>query len=223
MTNERKGGRDTRHRVTKQSKVVSEREALDAFLERKKVKQGVVGDDEEERGEGAPLLDPPQNVDPVSQLPPEEGSHLDRRERTPHKVLEPSGEVDFVKDVADPLMVDGVEGFGSVEQKEDPIVLLANSRVKKTIDRFYVVTTTRPYQKTFLGGVNVGANTWHDAAGNGRCQNAVVGVGDTQGPCVRHQPSVLLREEEKETVVEAEGGKVALSNGLENVEEDRGS
>ena len=39
-------------------------------------KEGVVRNDEKERGQGTTLLDPPKNVNPLRKVPPEKESNL---------------------------------------------------------------------------------------------------------------------------------------------------
>jgi hypothetical protein len=132
------------------------------------VEKRIVGDDEEEGGERAPLLDPSKNVYPVCQLSPEEGSNFDSRERPPDKVLEPSGEVDLIQNMTDPFMIDRVKSFGSIKKEKNPVEPPGDGCIKKIVDGLNMVTATFASQKPLLRGVDVGINSRHDTASNSR-------------------------------------------------------
>jgi len=79
------------------------------------VEEGVVGNNKEEGREGTALFNAPGDLDPVSEPPSEEGSHLHTGEGPINKVLQPTRKFCLGQNVVDPVMVDRVEGFGRVK------------------------------------------------------------------------------------------------------------
>ena len=82
-----------------------------------------------------------------------------------------------------------------------------------------VIHLVLPGQKAFLSWVNQGRNSRHDDVGHGRSENTVVRVSNANRPGVRNKTRVLLRDEEKKTVIEPRGGMLAPTQLSENVEE----
>jgi len=129
------------------------------------VKKGIVGNDEEEGGERAPLLDPSKNVS-VSQLSPKKGSNLDSRERPLDKVLEPSGEANLIENMADPIVIDRVKGFGGIKEEKNPVEPFGDGCVEKAVDSNNVIPTVFTCQEPLLRGIDVGIHSRHDATSN---------------------------------------------------------
>ena len=61
-------------------------------------------------------------------------------------------------------------------------------------------------KKSFLGRVNQGRDRRHYDVGHSGGEDAVVGVGNADGPSVRNKSRVLLGNEEKKPVIEPRGG-----------------
>ena len=185
------------------------------------MKEGVISNDKKERGEGAPLLHPPKDVNPVQQVPPKKGRNLDGMERPFNKVPKPQREADPFENVPDPIMVDRVKSLGRVEKKKDATKLLSDSFEKQFVDGNDVLPTVLPGQKALLRGVDVSTDSRHDTAGDRRGQDPVIRVGHTKRAGVRDKTRVLLREKEKQPMIKALRGGVPLGNGLKNPDKHR--
>ena len=75
-------------------------------------------------------------------------------------------------------------------------------------------------KKAFLGRVDQGRDRWHYDVSHSGGEDAVVGVGNADGPSVRNKPRVLLGNEEKKPVIEPRGGMVTPAKLGEDVEEE---
>ena len=75
-------------------------------------------------------------------------------------------------------------------------------------------------KKSFLGRVNQGRDRRHYDVSHSGGEDAVVGVGNADGPSVRNKPRVLLGNEEKKPVIEPRGGMVTPAKLGEDVEEE---
>jgi hypothetical protein len=185
------------------------------------VEEGVVGDDEEEGGEGTSLFDASVNIDPVCQLTPEKGGNLDRGEGPFDEVPEPRGKFSFSKDVVDPGVVDRVKGLGGVEEEEEAVKLFRDSFVKEGVNVSSVIPTIFAREETFLSRIDEVDHCSHDATSNARGEQPIVSIRDTKGTSVRHEARELFGEEEKKAEVEALRGIVTLSNSTKDVKENR--
>ena len=105
-------------------------------------RETVVGN--EEGRQGATLLHPPTDVNPVRRDPPKEGGHLDRGEGPFDKVPKPRRKPDPTEDMADPVMVNRVKGFRRVKEEEEPVVLPGDGFVEEGVNIDDVVTPVFP-------------------------------------------------------------------------------
>ncbi len=117
--------------------------------------------------------------------------------------------------MCDPIMVDGIKCLGSVEEEQETIQFLNNSRKKKGINVDDMVASTFTREKTFLGRVDKVIDSRHDAACYARRKKPVVGVCDTKGAGVREKTSEFFGEEKKKTMVSTVWGAVAFESGAE--------
>lgn len=222
-TDERKSRRDVGDRVNKESEVVSKRERVNAWVERNVVKKRVIGDDEEEGGEGTPLLDPPFDIDPVGEKPTKEGGNTDEGKRSFDKVPEPGGEAGFDQDMRNPVMVYRIKSFRSIEEKEELVFPFFNRFVEKGVDINHVLRTLLASKEALLRGADVPVNTRHNAPSHTGCENPVIGIRDTEWAGVREETSEFFREQKEEPMIKAFGGKVSLEDSTQDVPKDRAS
>lgn len=194
--NKRKRRRDMSNRVGEEREVIGEGKGENPLFLGKEVKERVVGDNKKEGREGAPLFDSPENGNPVSEGAAKEGRDVDRRHGALDKILEPGGEVGFVENVTDPFVIDGVEGFGSVEKEEQLVLFFFDRFVEEVIDSHDVVSAILARQETLLARVNIVVHSWHNTVGNSGSQDPIVCVGNTEGTSVSKETSVFFRKEE---------------------------
>ena len=93
---------------------------------------------------------------------------------------EPGGELETCEDKMYPVVVNGVEGLSSVEEKEQAVYLLLDTLIEEGVDVGGVVDTRTTLEETLLRGVDEGQNGGHDSTSDRRSENAVIGVGNTQ-------------------------------------------
>jgi len=144
--------------------VVGESERGEGGSGGKVVDKGVVGDEKQKGGEGAPLLHSPPDIDADIGLGAEEGRDFDILNRSLEEVPEPEGETGFDKEVSDPIVIDGIKGFSRVKKENKPVPPLDNRFVKEGVQLDYVVSTLHARQKTLLRWVDEVLNSFHDGS-----------------------------------------------------------
>ena len=60
--------------------------------------------------------------------------------RAPNKETEPGGELETGQDKVDPIVVDGIEGFGGVKEKKKTVNLLLDTFIEEGVDVSGVLT-----------------------------------------------------------------------------------
>jgi len=159
-------------------------------------KEGIVRNDEEERGKGATLLDAPHNGDIARRGATEEGGDLDIKKGGADEAKEPAGEGGLVEDLENPGVIDGVERLGRVEQENVLLNVISNSLVEELIEVFNVGMTVDAGKETFLSRVEESGDSGHDSAGDGAGQETIVSVSDTDRTGIRDQAGVFFGEQE---------------------------
>ena len=164
-------------RVIGEGKNVGARDADEAG------KEGVISEDEEERGEGATLFDSPVDVDRGFGAAAQSGADLYLVHETFYKVDHPNGHTDFGKNVEEEGVVYRVKGFCRVDEKEKVLLLFEEGCVEHICDTFYVCVAFSPVYKTFLAKFSYIIDGGHDGAGDGSSYDAVVEVVHGDGAC----------------------------------------
>ena len=165
--------------------------------------EGVIGKDEKERGKRTALLDPAKDVDEAGEVTPEAGGDADIHQGGLNKVSEPGRKAGPGQDLKRPLVVNGVEGLGSVKEEEEMLGVFFNTLEEELVDLKSMVHSVLAPEKAFLRGVDQGRNNRHGKCGNGGGEDTIVSVSNTDGAGVGDEPSVLLRDEKEDPMVEA--------------------
>jgi hypothetical protein len=121
-----------------------------------------------------------------------------------------------------PLVVDGVEGFGGVQEEHQVGGIFGDTLEKKLIDVDCVIHTILLPKKTLLGGLDEVRERRHEEVGDGGGQDPVISIRNADGAGIRNQAGVFFREEEEEAVIEARGGVWPLRR-RERTEKRRGA
>ena len=114
-SNERESRIDVCNVVGSDSKIISESKALNVGEAREGVEKRLKGQDKEERGEGATLLDTPLNIYRGTSGAAEKGRDADVSQGPTNKKPEPRRKTNTFKDKVDPSVVNRVESFGRIE------------------------------------------------------------------------------------------------------------
>jgi hypothetical protein len=209
--------------IGKKREVISKSEGANVRKARDVNEERVVSNNEEEGGEGATLFDTSFNINPLSELSAKKGGNLDRGERTFDEVTKPNGETGFDQDMRNPVMINGVEGFGSIQKEKKLVLFLLNSPVKKVINFSNMLGPLPPSYKALLRGVNVSINSGHNAPRHASRQNPVIRVSDAKGAGVRNEARKLFGKKEEETVVKIFGGGLAFEERNQNIPKNSSS
>jgi len=119
-------------------------------------------------------------------------------------------------------VVDGVEGLGSVQQKDKPLRVVDHALEEELVNVLDVGVTTDTGKEAALGWVKKSGDCRHNGPGNGAGQEAIIGIGHTDRASVRDETRVLLGEQEEEPVIEAGWRGKTTEKGIENAREDLG-
>jgi hypothetical protein len=92
------------------------------------------------------------------------------------------------------------------------VSFLFNRVVKNFVNVGGMITATFAIQKAFFRWVQKHRDGGHNAAGNRRGQQPVVGVGDAQRACVGDKAGTLFWQKEEETVIKTLGGGLTFEN-----------
>lgn len=153
----------------------------------------------------------------------EEGGDGNVVEGAGDKVEEPLGVAGFIDDRLDPVVVDGVEGLGGVEEEEEAGELAGDAGEEEVVDVGGVGGAIATPQETLLRGVEEVDGGGHDGVGNYGGENAIVSVGDADGAGVGDEVGGFFGEKkEVGEIVVGRGGGAREEEG-ESVEENRTS
>ena len=94
---------------------------------------------------------------------------------------EPAGKGCLTEDLEDPGVVDGVESLSRVKQEDEPLDVLNDALVEEPVEVFDVGVTIDTGEETLLSRVKEGGDGGHNGPSDSAGQQAIVGVGDTDG------------------------------------------
>ena len=185
--------------------------------------QRVVGKDEDERGERAPLLDSSLDVNPIQEGAAKTRRDFDVIQGSFDEGDKPTGEPHAREDLKGPLVVNRVKGLRGVKEEAETLFVELDSIEEKLVNIADVVHAILAPKKTLLRGFDESSDGRHNQVGHSGGQETVVSVGDANGAGVRDQTSELLRDEEKDPMIEPRRRRVAGAHGLEHVREEGAS
>jgi hypothetical protein len=190
-----------------ESKVVSTGEGGEAGSVGDDADEGVVAEDKEEGREGATLFYPPVDGDGIAS-----GATREKRKgagKMKERLGEddgPLGDADFAEDGNNIPVVDGVKGFGGVEE-EDEVLLAAGEGLGAGVEGMVevpdVVREVAAPKEAFLRGMDKIANRPHEDIGQDCRQDTVIEVVDSDGPHLVDEVGVILGDKVEKADIEA--------------------
>ena len=166
------------------------------------------------------MLYPPLNVNPIQEGVAKARSDSDVKKRSFDEGDKPGGEAHASEDLKGPLVVDRVKGLRRVEKEAKVLLIQLDTFEEELVYIADVIHTILAPEEAFLGRFDESSNSRHNKVGHSRGQEAVIGVGDADGAGVGDQPRRLLRDEEKDPMVEPRRRRAASANGLEHGREE---
>lgn len=143
--------------------------------------EGVVGQDKEDWGEGAALLDPALNRDKGSNPAREEGPDSDISHQAANNVYNPGGHAYLEKYQEEVIVVDTVKGLGCVNEEVVMLSLAVEVGIVVISELEYVVPPQPSPNEPFLTGVRNVVDSRHDRVGDKPRHDPIGGIVDSDG------------------------------------------
>jgi hypothetical protein len=158
-------------------------------------KQRLIAENEEERGEWATLLDPTEDIDPVSTRGADARGDFDSMEEVAHKVDEAIRKAQPGENQKDPGVINRVESFLKV-QGEDIVLTTGIESIIESgckVDDMLIALTTP--DKAHLFGANERFNSRHNGVGRVASKDTIISVGNRERAGVLRTLSLLFGKE----------------------------